>query len=244
MVIAASPSRSSAPGEFVSPSRSPVRSPTSSASSVAYSDLFVPDPVARRALPLPPPPPPPPAPSARPVARDPSPNSVCLYWVPDVNYNDLWEDILRAHPHTQPECLLSLDYHGVLDKDFWSSAQVLDRLATRPSIGLLVLSYTTSQRLAQDARAFIARLLNSSQHRGPIVLLVCPRKVGVQGKHYCLTRILDSSPRSVKGAVHIDDSYNIVEEVQARASPGISARHYEKDSPWSLLSFLDWHRLL
>ena len=65
VVIAASPSRSSDPGEFVSPSRSPVRSPTSSASSVAYSDLFVPDPVARRALPLPPPPPPPPAPSAR-----------------------------------------------------------------------------------------------------------------------------------------------------------------------------------
>ena len=229
-----------------SPSPSPQRSPEhlSSPSSIAFEDVFQASP------PLPPPPPPQPAwrsssSSARPPPQQLLQTGVRVHRSQSASRADIWRDILDRHQGAPPAVLLSLDFHKVCDREFWSTVRTFDLIEDQ-GIGLLILSYTTSERLrlVSEARSYISRVANSSRLQGPITLCVTPAKTGRTGKWRCLDWLVQGAPDQLQGVTHIDDNEAIIAEIAAKNSPGVQGRLYGVNNRWSLPEFLQYYHLL
>ena len=167
-----------------------------------------------------------------------------VHWSQSTDYAHLWHNILRRHQDSCPEFLLSLDFHKVCDRQFWQTVRVFDLLHDRPSIAVLVLSYTRSDRLAAEARSYISRIVNCSRHRGPVVLCITPSKVGPTGKQRCLRQLIREAPQQLRGVTHIDDSEDIIEEITSQNTAGIQGRLFEVNNRWPLPAFLQYYGLL
>ena len=233
----------SSPEECVSPSQS---SQGSSASGVDYQQLFDERPrgssaAASSARPVVPEPP---CPKARPVAPPPVESGVRVFHAESVDADRLWSGVLhRFSPGQGPVAVLSLDFHQVADKCFWTFVEVLNEVQSK-NLAIIVTSYTQSRNLEEAARAFLVRALNSSRFRGPLCLAITSQKTGRRGKHALLAWWLRAAPDQVRGIVHVDDSAQITREFDQRNTRGLSARLFPIDSDYNLFESLKWWDLL
>ena len=227
-----SPEQSPGPGECLSPS--------TSASELDYDQLFQPQPAEREgatssssaAARQPPPPPQPPLEQGIKVHRS-----------EEADRDRVWSDVFHRFNGDLPSAVLSLDYHQVIDRDFWATVETLNSVEEQ-RLGLLVCSYTTSSRLIEEARSFLSRAANASRLQGPVTLVITPSKTRRGGKWEFLAWLLEAAPNRVHDLTHVDDSQPIVNEFSARSTAGLRAELCSVNCPLNLPEFLRHHYLL